>query len=40
MSVERQQEVREGVRRVRFEVSRKDEEELDWYVTSVVGEGA
>ena len=40
MSVEKQEEVREGVRKVRFEVSRKDEEELDWYVTSVVGEGA
>ena len=40
MSVERQEEVREGVRKVRFEVSRKDEEELDWYMTSFMGEGA
>ncbi len=40
MSAQRQEEVREGVRRVKFQVSRKDEEELDWYVSSLVGEGA
>ncbi len=41
MSAQRaREEVKEGTRRMTFSVSRRDEEELDWYVSSVTGEGA